>query len=110
MFAQTAFGVSAIAFGGLSWALDGSAAPVAAVMRLEQSMAAIGTLAPGPSPRPECLGREIRFRDVTFNYGATDRPVLDGFDLTIPAGDVDGHRGPERGGQDDAGQAAVPAV
>jgi ABC-type multidrug transport system fused ATPase/permease subunit len=30
--------------------------------------------------------REIRFRDVTFAYPRTDRPVLDGFDLTIPAG------------------------
>ena len=31
VFAQVAVGVSAIAFGGLSWALDGAAAPVAAV-------------------------------------------------------------------------------
>ena len=30
--------------------------------------------------------REIRFRDVTFAYPAAGEPVLDGFDLTIPAG------------------------
>ena len=30
--------------------------------------------------------REIRFRNVTFAYPARWRPVLDGFDLTIPAG------------------------
>jgi ABC-type multidrug transport system fused ATPase/permease subunit len=30
--------------------------------------------------------REIRFHDVTFAYPRTDQPVLDGFDLTIPAG------------------------
>src|SRR5580693_3544657 len=35
VFAQSAVGVSMIAFGGFSWALDGAAAPVAAVMRLE---------------------------------------------------------------------------
>src|SRR6185295_4561003 len=35
IFAQSAVGTSMIAFGGLNWALDGSAAPVAAVLRLE---------------------------------------------------------------------------
>ena len=34
VFLQAAVGISAIAFGGLSWALDGAAAPVAAVLRL----------------------------------------------------------------------------
>jgi ATP-binding cassette, subfamily B, bacterial len=29
---------------------------------------------------------EIRFRDVTFTYPTGSRPVLEGFDLTIPAG------------------------
>ena len=33
-----------IAFGGLSWALDGAAAPVAAVLRLEGAMDAAGAL------------------------------------------------------------------
>ena len=40
VFAQSAVGASMIAFGGLSWALDGAAAPVAAVLRLEPAMAA----------------------------------------------------------------------
>ena len=30
--------------------------------------------------------REIRFRNVTFAYPAAGEPVLEGFDLTIPAG------------------------
>ena len=47
IFAQSAIGTSMIAFGGLNWALDGSAAPVAAVMRLESSMAAAGALPDG---------------------------------------------------------------
>ncbi len=29
---------------------------------------------------------EIRFRDLSFSYPGAPRPVLDGFDLTIPAG------------------------
>lgn len=92
-FAQSAVGVSAIAFGGLNWALDGAAAPVAAVMRLEPAMAAAGALASGDRAATDMPARDIRFRHVTFAYpgpstslGAGSTPVLDGFDLTIPAG------------------------
>src|SRR5258707_5864125 len=38
IFAQCALGASMIAFGGLNWALDGSAAPVAAVVRPEHAL------------------------------------------------------------------------
>jgi ABC-type multidrug transport system fused ATPase/permease subunit len=88
VFAQVAVGVSAIAFGGLNWALDGAAAPVAAVLRLEAAMGERGALpAPRATRRAEGLpARAIRFRDLTFAYPGTDRPVLSGFDLTIPAG------------------------
>jgi ATP-binding cassette subfamily B protein len=88
VFAQVAVGVSAVAFGGLSWALDGASAPVAAVLRLEPAMAERGALPSPASPRP-ARGRprrEIRFRDVTFAYPGDGRPVLEGFDLTLPAG------------------------
>ena len=47
MYAQCAVGTSAIAFGGLNWALDGASAPVAAVRRLEPAMASAGRLASG---------------------------------------------------------------
>lgn len=89
VFAQAAVGASAIAFGGLNWALDGAAAPVAAVLRLEPAMRAAGALAPPRESRPvsaERPAREIRFHDVTFAYPGSGRPVLDGFDLAIPAG------------------------
>jgi len=89
VFAQVAVGVSAIAFGGVSWALDGAAAPVAAVLRLEAAMAERGALAPprqAPRPAEGRPAREIRFRDVTFAYPGSGRPVLDHFDLTIAAG------------------------
>ena len=68
-FATAAVSTSMIAFGGLSWALDGAAAPAAAVLRLQRAMElgrcpatrAAGSAAAMPA-------REIRFRDVTFAY------------------------------------------
>jgi ATP-binding cassette subfamily B protein len=84
VYVQAAIGVSAIAFGGLNWALDGASAPVAALMRLERAvnddLDTSGTVAP-PATAPS-----IRFHDVTFSYPGEERRVLDGFDLTIPAG------------------------
>jgi ABC-type multidrug transport system fused ATPase/permease subunit len=74
-----------IAFGGLNWALDGAAAPVAAVLRLEQAMAPVGALLSGKLPAAGLPAREVRFRDLSFAYPGGP-PVLQGFDLTIPAG------------------------
>jgi ABC-type multidrug transport system fused ATPase/permease subunit len=85
VFAQTAVGASMIAFGGLNWALDGAAAPVAAVLRLEQAMAPVGALSSGKLPAAGLPAREVRFRDLSFAYPGGP-PVLQGFDLTIPAG------------------------
>ena len=85
IYAQCAVATSMIAFGGLNWALDGAAAPVAAVRRLLPAMASAGRLVSGERSAARLPARQIRFRDVTFAYpGGT--PVLDGFDLTIPAG------------------------
>jgi ATP-binding cassette, subfamily B, bacterial len=84
-FAQSAVGVSMIAFGGLNWALDGAAAPVAAVLRLEPAMASVGALPRGTRTAGGLPGREIRFRHVDFAYPG-GAPVLQAFDLTIPAG------------------------
>jgi ATP-binding cassette subfamily B protein len=85
VYVQSAIGVSMIAFGGFSWALDGAAAPVAAVLRLEPAMRRAGELPSGDRSAKGFPAREIRLRDVTFGYSG-DRPVLDHFDLTIPAG------------------------
>jgi ABC-type multidrug transport system fused ATPase/permease subunit len=85
-FATAAIGTSMIAFGGLSWALDGAAAPAAAVLRLEQAMAPAGALAQGHRSAAKLPAREIRFRDVSFAYPGGGAPVLEGFDLVIPAG------------------------
>ena len=101
VYVQSAIGVSMIAFGGFSWALDGAAAPVAAVLRLEPAMRPAGELRSGDRPADAKPAREIRLRDVTFAYPAgasgplstaattlpgAGAPVLEHFDLTIPAG------------------------
>ncbi|HEY6988900.1 MAG TPA: ABC transporter ATP-binding protein [Bryobacteraceae bacterium] len=86
IFVQSAVGVSMIAFGGFTWALDGASAPVAAVLRLKEAMRRVGDLPSGKLPavaKPAC---EIRLRDVTFAYPNGGAPVLEHFDLTIPAG------------------------
>jgi ABC-type multidrug transport system fused ATPase/permease subunit len=85
-FASAAVSTSMIAFGGLSWALDGAAAPACAVLRLQETMKAAGALAAGTRPAGGMPSRAIRFRNLTFAYPNTTEPVLDGFDLTIPAG------------------------
>ncbi len=88
-FLQTTFGASAIAFGGLNWALDSSSAPVAALNRLASSMARIGALDVAATPHQAVATMpavDVRFRDVSFRYPTSNRPVLDGFDVTIPAG------------------------
>ena len=85
-FATAALSASTIAFGGLSWALDSSAAPVGAVLRLETAMGPAGALARGTHSPRGMPAREIRFRNVRFSYPSLSQPVLDGFDLTVPAG------------------------
>jgi ATP-binding cassette subfamily B protein len=84
VYVQSAVGVSMIAFGGLSWSLDGSAAPVAAVLRLEPAMRPAGALPSGTRHAP-AAAPEIRLCDVSFAYPG-GAPVLEHFDLTIPAG------------------------
>ncbi|HEY7389162.1 MAG TPA: ABC transporter ATP-binding protein [Bryobacteraceae bacterium] len=84
-FLQSAIGVSAIAFGGLNWALDGASAPVAAVLRLREAAQRAGALPLGTEAATSKPARAVRLRDVTFAYPG-GAPVLEHFDLTIPAG------------------------
>ena len=82
--------MSLLAFGGFSWALDGAAAPVAAVLRLEGDDGGGRRAAPHGRPVRRSRGRHCRRARFAF---ATSRspipvgaPVLEHFDLTIPAG------------------------
>ena len=86
VYAQVALGVSLIAFGGLNWALDGAAAPVAAVARLGPAMAPLGRLAAGHEPPAGMPRNEITFDGVSFAYPGGGHAVLSGLDLTVQAG------------------------
>ena len=109
VFAQSAVGTSMIAFGGLNWALDGGAAPVAAVLRLEAEMAPAGALPSGSRSgsrsaraRPAVSRRDVRLSGRT----AGPRAFRPAHSRRI----LNGHRRPERRRQDHAGQTAVPTV
>jgi len=82
-YAQAAIGTAAIAFGGLNWALPPAIEAVRAAIGLEAKMSLAGGL---PSGSRIPTGTGLRFRNVRFSYPNADRPVLDGLDLTIPAG------------------------
>jgi ATP-binding cassette, subfamily B, bacterial len=84
VYVQSAVGVSMIAFGGLSWSLDGAAAPVAAVLRLETAMRPAGALLSGTERAP-ATAPELRLCNVSFSYPGS-APVLEHLNLTIPAG------------------------
>jgi len=86
VFVQAAVGVGALAFGGLNWALDGASAPVAALVRLEAAVPIAGALVEARQPRPApAVAPMVEFRGVGFAY-PEGRAILDGFELTIPAG------------------------
>ena len=85
-FASAAVSTSMIAFGGLSWALDGAAAPAGAVLRLQDAMAPAGDLARGNRVGAEHAGARDPVSQRDLRVSRRWRPVLDGFDLTIPAG------------------------
>ena len=110
VFAQVALGVSLIAFGGLNWALDGAAAPVAAVARLGPAMAPLGALPLGSEPAADHPAREVALRDVSFGYPGTDRAGVLRADPDGAGRILAGDRRAERGRQDHPGQAPVPAV
>ena len=88
VYGQVAVGTGLIAFGGLNWALDGAAAPVAAVLRLNASTATAGALSRRGevAPATDTPAVDVRFRDLGFTYPRAGRPVLRAFDLAISAG------------------------
>jgi ABC-type multidrug transport system fused ATPase/permease subunit len=86
VFVQAAVGTSALAFGDFDWWFRGSVQPIPVVLDLTERMAATGALGSGPRPAAGLPLKDIRFQNVRFGYREAGPPVLDGFDLVIPAG------------------------
>lgn len=86
VFAQVAVGCSALAFGEFDWWFRGSAEPIPRVLDLAEKMRPVGALPSGGATVGSAPTSHIRFEDVTFAYPTTGVRVLEGFDLTIPAG------------------------
>lgn len=86
IFVQAAVGASSLAFGDIDWWFRQSAQPVARVLDLAERMRPAGALTTGVQ---EAAGRPaswIELRQVRFSYPTSTSPVLDGFDLIVPAG------------------------
>ncbi len=86
VFAQVAVGCSALAFSEFDWWFRGSAEPIPRVLDLGERFEPAGALAVGTAGAGALPEREIRFENVSFAYPTSEVRVLDGFDLTIPAG------------------------
>ena len=86
VFAVAAMTASMIAFWGLSWALDGVAAPAVAVLRLREMMLERGALNEGTSVTSKETKKEIRFSNVTFAYPTTAEVILKDLNLHVPNG------------------------
>lgn len=99
IYAAATMTASMVAFGGLSWALDGAAAPAGAVMRLKPSMAETGGLTDGERAAANLPAQAIKFKNLKFAYPTTGEITLEGFNLTIPAGTTLAIVGPNGAGK-----------
>ena len=85
VFAQAAIGTNALAFGDFDWWFRGVTEPIPKLLELAPRMAEAGAMPAGRRTAEGLPAREIRLENVSFGY-SSDRPVLDGFELVIPAG------------------------
>ena len=99
IFAAAAMTASMIAFGGLSWALDGAAAPAGAVLRLQPAMEEAGHLTKGSQVADNIPEKAIEFKNLKFAYPTTGEVTLENFNLTIPAGTTLAIVGPNGAGK-----------
>jgi ATP-binding cassette, subfamily B, bacterial len=86
LFVQAAIGTSALAFGGLSWALPPAAHSVAMTLDLEAAMAETGDLPSGDGDADGLPRKTLSFRKVGFAYPGGNRAVFESLDLRIEAG------------------------
>ena len=111
VFAQAAIGASAVAFGDWDWWLRTSCAAGPDRARPRRRMAPAGALAAGPAEAGRRnAAREIRFDGVRFALPDERSPRARRLRPHDPGRALARDRRPERRGQDDAGQAAVPHV
>ena len=99
IFAAATMTASMIAFGGLSWSLDGASAPAGAVLRLQDTMASTGRLVEGHRSATEMAQEKIEFRDLGFAYPTTGEVTLKDFNLSIEAGTTLAIVGPNGAGK-----------
>jgi len=85
VFAQAAFGASALASSEVDWWFRGVTEPIPSLLDLGEDMARVGSLPGGDRLAAGFPAREIRFEAVSFGY-APEHPVLRGVDLVVPAG------------------------
>jgi ATP-binding cassette, subfamily B, bacterial len=86
VYAAAAIGAVALGFGELDWWFRQTAQPIPRVLAIAGRMGDAGALAAGNQRSAGLPQAEIRFDGVTFAYPTNAQPVLEGFDLTIPAG------------------------
>jgi ATP-binding cassette subfamily B protein len=86
VFVQAAIAISSLGFSSLNWWFRGTAQRLPPVLGLPERMASVAPLRAGSRTADGLPTSEIRFQDVRFAYGDRSRPVLDRFDLVIPAG------------------------
>jgi ABC-type multidrug transport system fused ATPase/permease subunit len=86
IFVQAAIGVASLGFSEFDWWFRGSAQPIPRLLDLGEKMLEAGAVPNGTRPAEGLPVREIRFEHVHFTYPTTGATVLEGFDLSIPAG------------------------
>lgn len=86
-----------IAFGWIANLFQRASAAMRRINRILLSEAAIDDQRADQHARP--TAGSIRFRDVSFRYSEGRSPVLEGFDLEIPAGTILGITGPTGSGK-----------
>jgi ABC-type multidrug transport system fused ATPase/permease subunit len=95
IFAQAALGAAQLGFED-NYFLRAAAQPMPLMLRMLGAMAQAGTLVTGGRAAVDVPRKEIRFRNVSFSYPNSEKKVIDGLNLTIPAGSslaVVGHNG-----------------
>jgi len=86
VFAQATAGITSLGYSNFDWWLTNAAEPIPKVLDLAGRMTSVGALPAGSREADRMPATEIRLENVSFRYASSAPAVLDGLDLTIPAG------------------------